>query len=269
MAITTLNQILDGTKGTTNVFKQGFNNKAAGITATSFYVAGSPAAAAAPTGVGLAGAALTSYAGQIPVPSAVAGDNIYLGGMQYSSGPGGVAIIDRLWHNYISSTLTTTTAQTVGSPALPARDQAGGSTGNGVLVAIEVATVTGNTGAITNTTLSYTNDQGVSGRTATLSSFPVTATAGTFIPFNLQAGDYGVRSIETVTLGTSYVSGAVCLVMYREMASVGLAAQGSIYAGPVELGMPRIYDNSVLQLVHSTTSTSLGQTNLVITYLQG
>ena len=48
----------------------------------------------------------------------------------------------------------------------------------------------------------------------TMPSFPATAVAGTLVPFQLAQGDRGVRSVQSVTLGTSYGAGAVSLVLF-------------------------------------------------------
>jgi hypothetical protein len=46
-------------------------------------------------------------------------------------------------------------------------------------------------------------------------SFPATAVAGTLVPFQLATGDRGVQSVQSVTLGTSYVAGAISLLLFR------------------------------------------------------
>jgi hypothetical protein len=234
---------------------------------SSLYVVGRPGAAVTPT-PGMAGTALTTYAGQIPVPAPVAGQNIYLARFECSQAGniGSVTLMDRLWHNS-GITITTTTAQTVNSVALPARDQDGSTNGNGIMIALEGTATVGNA-AITNTTVSYTNSLGTAGRTATLAT-PAAMRLGTFVPFYLQAGDLGIRSIQSITLGTSYVSGSVSLVMYRELASMTVALPNATSAqGPIELGLPRLYDNAVPFLVFTCTSAAPGVTNSQITYAQ-
>lgn len=121
---------------------------------------------------------------------------------------------DLIWYN-TGLTVTTTTAQTFTPPTLPARDSNGSTDGEGWQAAILVTTATTNAGAVTNTTLSYTDSEGNAGNTATISSFPITAVAGAFIPFQLAAGDRGIRTIASVTLGTSYGGGAISIVLYR------------------------------------------------------
>lgn len=46
---------------------------------------------------------------------------------------------------------------------------------------------------------------------------------GTFMPFMLQAGDTGVRSIQSFNTGTTYTSGTMMLIAYRPIALDGVA----------------------------------------------
>lgn len=131
--------------------------------------------------------------------------------------------VDLIWYN-TGLTVTTTTAQAVTPPTLPNRDQYGTNNGEGWQAALYVTAATTNAAAVTNATLSYTNSDGTPTRTATMSSFPATAVAGAFIPFQLQAGDRGIRTITAVTLGTSLVTGAVSLVLYRPLTMVSAPA---------------------------------------------
>lgn len=100
---------------------------------------------------------------------------------------------------------------------------------DGVVIACAVVVVTTantNAAAIANATVSYTNSDGVAGRTATLSAIagsqiPATPVIGTIVWFNLAAGDKGVRSIQSITLGTSLGAGAVSLMIARDIAMIG------------------------------------------------
>lgn len=158
---------------------------------------------------------------------------------------GALKLADRLWHNS-GITVTTTTGQTINSAAWPARDRDGSTNGENVLVGIEVSTVLGTAAPVTNCTLTYTNQSGTGSRTATMASIPTAAVAGTFIPFELQAGDTGIRSIQTLTLGTSLVSGTIHLVAYRQLAIVHhpLANTGN-GVDAISGGFVRCYDNTV------------------------
>jgi hypothetical protein len=137
-------------------------------------------------------------------------------------------LIDLLWYN-TGISVTTTTAQTINSVQWPARDANGSTAGEGVRIALYATAALGNSAAISNTTVTYTNSQGVSGRTATFSAAagfnaPATPVIGTWMPFLLQAGDTGVQSIQSITLGTSYVSGTMSLFAYRPIDQTGVPA---------------------------------------------
>jgi len=168
-------------------------------------------------------------------------------------------LFDVLWVNS-GLVVTTTTAQSITQPTLPARDNNGSTSGLGVYAGILVTTATTNGSAITNMTMSYTNSDGTPGRTATIASFPATAVIGTFVPFLLAAGDKGIRSIQSITLGTSLVAGAISLICFNPILSnsVLLANTGSL-AYPKKLDL-RLYDGHCLipfWLASNTTATTI------------
>lgn len=180
-------------------------------------------------------------------------------------------LIDIIWYN-TGAVVTTTTAQAITVPAAskPARDMYGSTNGDGWQIGILVTTATTNAGVIANMTCSYTDSDGNAGNTATITAFPATAVIGTFVPFQLAAGDRGVRSVEGLTLGTSLVAGAVSLVMYRTIASVvnPVANVGGIMnkltSDPTGI---RIYNGSALNWIYrasATTATTMnGTINIV------
>jgi hypothetical protein len=169
-----------------------------------------------------------------------------------------VMIADVLWVNS-GLVVTTTTAQTVNSVTLPARDLNGSTNGEGVAIGIIVTTATTNAAAITNMTVSYTNSDGTAGRTATLASFAATSVVGSFYIFQLASGDKGVRSIQSVTLGTSLVTGAVSLVMYKPAKLMG-SALANTASPPFFQGNPgsRLYTGSCLLPFGVTGVTTAG-----------
>lgn len=178
-------------------------------------------------------------------------------------------LMDCLWVNS-GVVVTTTTAQTINSVAWPARDLYGSTNGDGVMVGILVTTATTNAGAITNTTLSYTNQAGTAGRTATMASFPATAVAGTVVWFQLQAGDTGVRSIQSVTLGTSYAGGAVSLIAVRWVSVAPCVAANVASAGDRLPDNPgtRLWNNSCLLLAYLASATTATTTAGLITLME-
>lgn len=260
MAITSMDLAIAGARSPDNFIKVGGTMEAAGVLHSYFYTSGSPGAAVAPT-PGLAGTALTTYAGQLPFANPGAGGESRLMKLACTANVVGTLIlVDRLWHNS-GLVVTTTTAQTVNSAAWPARDEYGLTDGEDIMIGIEVSTATTNASAVTNTTMSYTNSANTSGKTATITSFPATAAAGTFVPFQLAAGDEGVRSVQSVTLGTSYGAGTIHLVAYRILAQVPITtANVGNFVDIISGGAVKLYDNTVPQLLwlpSATTATTI------------
>lgn len=173
---------------------------------------------------------------------------------------GSYDLIDVLWYN-TGLVVTTTTAQTVTMGALPARDINGSTNGEGVMAALLTTTANTNAAAIANTTLSYTNSAGTAGRTGTFFAgvgfqAPATPVIGTWMPFQLQAGDTGIRSVQSVTLGTSYAAGALTLVLYvpRDTTGVNVAhgPSGGLTAQAAPMAQNpgvRVYDDSCFWIV--------------------
>lgn len=245
MAITSLDGVIAGMRPPEDIMKVGVSMHSAGLWHSKFYEAGRPGAAVTST-AGTTGEALTSYSGQIPWTNPSSG-NSYVARVEVcGNGSGALMVADRLWHNNGVS-VTAATSQTVNSAAFPARDRDGSTNGENVLVALEVTANLGNAAGITNCTLTYTNSSGTGSRTATLGTIPTTCLANTFLPFALQAGDTGVRSIQFLTLGTSLVSGAVSLVAYRRIAMLPHPlSNGGAAIDAISGGFPRLYNNSVL-----------------------
>lgn len=268
MAITTIDGAIAGMKPPEYFAKAVSGTLVAGRPMNLNYLAGVPGAMAAPSSPGVGGVALTSYAGQIPIPAA--SGNTYLARFSgVSSAQGGILMLcDRLWHNNALS-VTTTTAQTVNSAAWPARDKNGSTNGVGVYIGLEISSGTG-AGAATPT-ISYTNDANTSGKTGSMQvTYAASSITGTFYPFTLAAGDTGVRSIQSVTLGVSMTSGSISLVAYRPLAQIELPAAGIPNAvDALTSGMPQLYDNTVPFLLYIPQTTSTTLTTGSVVYTQG
>ena len=167
-------------------------------------------------------------------------------------------LADVLWVN-TGLVVTTTTAQAITQPTLPLRDNLGTSNGFGVGAGILVTTATTNAAVINNITLQYTNSNGVAGRTGTM-SYPATAVIGTFVPFQLAQGDIGIRSIQSITLGTTLTAGAVSLICFNFLAisPVPLANVGSLaFQRKLDLKLNNEHCLLPFWLASATTATNL------------
>lgn len=272
MAVTTVDGLLAALAAYPQVFQKNAPSSAAGAGTphTPWYGPGITGAGSVPSG-GLNGTTYSgTLSGQIPIPAAATGETIRIARLDaVQTGNVGVLwIVDRLWGDV--PVVTTTTSQAITSPTWPARDASGSTSGANVLLALEASATTGNAAPITNTTVSYTDSGGTAGRTASVTSWPTGAPSGTFVPLTMTTGTNGVRSVQSITLGTSYVSGQVHLVAYRLIASMVFSTTNvGVSANWTALGLPTVWDNSILQVVYWPTSTSPGVVSGSITYAQG
>lgn len=255
MAITTLTGVESGLAPALYLAKSGSTSTDSSLYwLTSFYSAGYPPAAVAPT-PGISGTALTSYTGQIPFTNPVSG-NTYLAGLRrpYGGNPVSVnnrtlMIVDRMWHNS-GIDLTVITAQPVNSVTFPARDLNQSTNGEGVYLWLEVSSNLGSGSPVV--TVSYTNSAGVSGRTSSLlMSWRSAAAAGHVFPLGLETGDTGVRSIQSITFSVAVLTGALHLVAYRPIAMINASSAASNFSvdDALTLAMPQLWNNSVPQNV--------------------
>jgi hypothetical protein len=255
MSINTRDQNIAGMQAPINIGKNGSSMEAIGQPHSLFYTAGQLGAAAVPS-PGINGAALTSYPGQIPFANPQNPALAYLGRAAISASQAGTLIIaDRLWHNS-GLVVTTTGAQAISAVAIPARDRNGAALGHDVQWALEVSTATTNGSPVTNGTWAYT-DQDNNAGSGTIPNMPATATAGTFVSLSLGAGDSGARAPTSISLGTSYVTGAIHLVAYRELARLNV----SVIGGFAKFDMPtdgkvQLFNDSVPFLIWVPTATA-------------
>lgn len=249
MAITTLDGVIAGMQSPKPITKVGIATAAVGAMRghTLWYSAGNPGAATA-NAVGINGAAVTgnAVAGQIPRTNP-SGVNGHLARWSMNASTAGTLwLIDRLWHNSGYS-VTATTAQNSTAPALPARDGDGGTNGAQVMAAIEWSS-TGGAGVPT-VTLTYTDQDGNAGATGTFTGV-TTPPVGTFEIFTLASGDSGVRAPTSFIQSATRTSGIMHLVLFRVLAQMEISA-GNIgnAVDALTSGMPRLWDNTVPQLV--------------------
>ena len=256
------------------VIKAGTANEAAGVRYGYMKDAGLPGAWV-PGTPGVNGATLdcsstsgATTAGSYYIQNPATGSLFLTGAQVALSTTGLIQLVDPIWYN-TGLTVTTTTAQSITLPTLPNRDLYGTNNGEGWNAAIYVTTATTNGSPVTNTTLSYTDSDGNTGNTATIPSFPATAVVGSWIPFHLAAGDRGIRDIASVTLGTSYVTGAISLVLYRVLNSqtnIAAYAGGTSPLRDLKPGI-RVYNGSCIwytSVIQSTTNTSIFGSNTVL-----
>ena len=157
---------------------------------------------------------------------------------------------------YPITTVTTTGAQTLNNTVTLPRY----TDGAGVQAFLTPSTVMG--AATPNITLNYTNSAGTAGK-ATPATLPIGNTAaavtsivhsgtgtgkyGPFIP--LAAGDAGIRSVQSINLSASYVSGVLNLVLCKPIMTLPITTLGVTAERDLVnqfASMPRIYDGACL-----------------------
>lgn len=186
--------------------------------------------------------------GCIPIPNAATGGN-YLTALEMAASINHTNdFFDVLWVNS-GLVVTTTTAQAITTPTLPARDINGATSGEGCTIALLVTTVLTNAAANAGITVTYTNSKGVGSKVATLSAIagsqlPATAVVGTIIWFQLAAGDTGVQSIQSITLTTTLLTGAISLMICRDISTIGTAV--------VNVSTPKLIGSPGIRLYNGT-----------------
>jgi len=267
MAITDLNGVVAGMRPPMMIAKAVTATLVAGRPASLWSLAGSPGAGAFDTT--LNGVVLSSTSalvnGQIPHYDPVSG-NAHLARFTGAATQAGMLLLlDRLWHNG-GYTITSTAAQNSTTPTWPSRcptsgtDDTPATTGHSVLLAVEVSAATG--AGTPTITISYTNQAGTAGRTATniIATVATSAIGATYF-IGLQAGDTGVRSVQSLTLSATWTSGTINLVAYRILEQLELP--GNFIPNAIDFvtgAGPRIYNGTVPWLVfvpNTTTATTV------------
>jgi hypothetical protein len=209
--------------------------------------------------------------GQMPWKDAPSGSgkNTYIAHAEIALGatstPAGgfVVLVDRLWASGpIDPTLTT--AQTIVTPTLPSRDENGAANGEGCLLFF-LNWVTGGA-ASPILTVSYTNSAGVSGRAGiSLVTTSFNGSPGRAVMLSLDAGDTGVKSVESITLSTAASTGTFGLEIVRPIAYLpAVGAYNQTVQDDVLLTMmPLIPPNAVISMMGIANVGSVGSLSYV------
>lgn len=267
MAITNLDGALAGMRPPQSIAKAITATLVAGRPASLWSLGGSPGAGSFDST--LNGVVLSSTSalvnGQIPHYDPASG-NSYLARMTASATQvGSLLLLDRIWHNG-GYTITSTSAQNITSPTWPSRcptsgiDDTPATTGIGVMLALEISAATG--AGTPTITVSYTNSDGTAGRTATnMRATSASSAIGAVYFIGLQAGDVGVRSVQSVTLSSTWTSGTMNLAAYRILAEIPLTvANVANGIDAITGGFPRLYNGVVPWIVfvpNTTTATNV------------
>lgn len=226
---------------------------AAGFWYSLWNVNGSPAAAGAATGGTIGAVCSSSTLGAMPYANATGGKTMSL----LSCGAGGslqntMVIYDRLWHAGPLTTQQTTPTTFTG---VTAPDRYTNGIGNSLFAEMTAGT----SAAAVDINVSYTNQDGVSGRTAVISL--VASTPLNRINFaRLDSGDTGIQSVQGYSTSAA-PTGNFNLVMFNQSMFNLVPFSGSGYTERDMVlqvaQMPILQDNACLatMLFCSTITT--------------
>jgi len=257
MAITTLQGVINGLIPSRPFGKTGLNSSSITPPRMGFTGAGFPTGGVLSSATNGATYDKNS-AGALPFTNPASGNNTYLSGMKWPVTTDGrtITVIDLLWSKVIDISLTT--AQTIDSVAFPARDINGATNGDGVHVALYFSST--NATGTADASISYTNSDGTAGRTGNMIWTVGSPQSGVTMPFSLEGGDTGVRSIQTFTLSAAYTGAAgVGLIAFRPIASIfgQNSKTGEAVGDAVSFAMPRVYDDSCLTFLYHNVSAGI------------
>lgn len=241
MAITTMDGLVSAVAASRRqkFFKIG-PTPAIGSYNSLWFSNGAPGTAAAGPAVGTGVALDRTAQGALPVPAPSAIS--YLGAFDAAvSQPGTLILCDRIAQWGVNAAVNT--AQSMGAVTLPAR--ATGLTDIELWFDVETALGATQSG---NITINYTDQDNAAGTTV-LGQFPASAGIGRSLPVSLAAGDYGVRSLTSVTLAVA-TTGKYLAVLRRQLCSIVIPQAGlSNNLGWPETDLEQIGDNACLELV--------------------
>lgn len=190
------------------------------------------------------------------------GMNTYISDVQFvnlGTAPGFFIIIDVVFGYTLSNV---TTLQTLTPQSMGARDINGTTRGDGVylLLATGESNLSSSASVLTAT---YTSSDGNTGRTGATPSF--LNLAGNEARFlRIENGDVGVRSVQSVQFSAA-PGGTTYLLGYRPIALVVSPSdlRNSSSGDSISLGLPRVYDNSCIQVMYAGTGGSTGPMSFI------
>jgi hypothetical protein len=256
MAITSLDQLIAAPKQALSYLKTGNRTTIAAIPFSIFDVTGSPVGSLSVGNTANGIVPTDAIAGYPAINAFAGGATGYLSEVTFGSSVASrIALFDCLFSagSYAFNASTVLTSQPSYAARLPATDY------KGLEIWIETATAfTGNL----SITVTYTNQDGVTGRTTGAFAPGLAPTIGRMFLMPLQLGDTGVQKIESVVSTTATVGTFNIHVMRRLwQGRVRIANDGDAHDF-LKTGMPQVYADSALRVVAYADSTSSGAIEL-------
>jgi hypothetical protein len=251
MAITTLDGLIGGTKGAAMIFKSAGQPTTVANAWHSYWAATAiPGAGTLATGNTTAGIIPTeATAGAMAFTDPTGGAESYITGASVVSTISGVVMLyDRC---FAIGAFTPTSGAIAGVTGTALNRPADGA---GTMIAAEI--VTALSAAAHTVTITYTNSNGDTGRTATV-VLPASAGIGRVFFATLQTGDSGVQQITGVSGSASPPTGTFNLLIIRRLLNVGVVANVPRSLGIPESGLRPMYANTCAALMfYNPTGTT-------------
>lgn len=273
MPINSINELIAAAKQALAIFKNGTRATTISAWFTTFDLAGNPG------GGVLAGTSTTqgvvptdATVGTLPINAFGVGSKGYISQIEFGSN---IACRMKLFDMVFKAgayAFTGGTTTLSAQPSYTSRMPDGSFSGTQIWFEVSTGFATGNSWQVQ---ITYTNQDGVSGRSTVI--LPPTAaaglTAGRLYQLALQAGDSGVQSINSVIVtngGTAMTAGAFNVLVLRPLWSgrckVNNDGETHDWA---RTGMPEVFADSALILAIASDSTGIGVPELEMTIANG
>lgn len=264
MAITTIDGLIGALEQTLIFNKTASRTSIASIPFSVFDLAGSPGAGTLAVGNTANGIVPTDAIAGTPTINAFSGANSgYISRVCFSSTVAcRMMLYDRLFSAgaYAFNANTTLASQPSFSARVPDLDYKG--------LELWIEAVTAFTGS-QSIAVTYTNQDGTTGRTTGTIATGVAPTIGRMLRLNLQAGDTGIKKIESVVSSVSTVGTFNVHVMRKLWCGrVKFANDGDIHDF-TKTGLPHIFDTSSLFYIVQADSTATGLPTIDIDIVNG
>lgn len=265
MAILSVNDFISSAKQQITLAKTASRTSVALIPFSVFDVAGQPGAGTLAVGNTANGLVPTDATAGYPEINAFGvGAKGYLSGVEFfSTVSGRLSLFDTLFSAgaYSFNANTTLSSQ----PSYSSRVPGGTDYSNTELWIEAVTAFTGNQ----SIAVTYTNQAGTTGCSTGTIATGVAPTVGRMLRLPLQAGDTGIRKIDSV-VSTVATAGTFNVHIMRRLwtGRVGLANDGDVH-DLLRIGFPEIYADSALRLVVAADGTSTGLPELLIGLANG
>lgn len=264
MAITTIDGLIGALEQTLIFNKTASRTTIASIPFSVFDLAGSPGAGTLAVGNTANGIVPTDAIAGTPTINAFSGANSgYISRVNFGSTVAcRMMLYDRLFSAgaYAFNANTTLASQPSFSARVPDLDYKG--------LELWIEAVTAFTGS-QSIAVTYTNQDGTTGRTTGTIATGVAPTIGRMLRLNLQAGDTGIQKIESVVSSVSTV-GTFNVHILRKLwiGRVKFANDGDIHDF-TKTGLPHIFADSSLFYIVQADSTATGLPTIDIDIVNG